>query len=485
MKNERGFLAKAIKKSSIPTLFFSLFLGLWGGILASFFMGTPIQAASLAWERTCLAGSGLCSAQLLKRKLEATLTSASWRNQQIRSQLKEQNELFLNTKVGSATAAAAKSFPGKTKRLTLSGQEEKASELLPWQQKIIQLLGQISATSEQEALQQAVALLENLWHELPVSEKISASACLAYFYHRLKRQEKEYHWLSLHWEKYRSSFWNFSFLPPAWSKALVDYLNYWEKNYPQLFDLAFIKPAQPLLEKWPASLTLAAVIRSEAFYKIFQGESPVSGGRLKAGTNLIEIPLPAFSPGNKSIKYILELKKADLIIRYQLELLQDLTTQVVSAPEKAQQSGAVRVENRARQLQVFLYWQDKLLAQSQIIQDLKENINQDLPPRDGVFRPFGPYQEKTNPQNFGVPVFQALQLLGDYLWKKLRSDQSLGKGQSGESQRTFSLTHLTPEKIRTLNFSFHSLVDQGQTRLYQGSLRLQVSFQEGTAFWRK
>lgn len=321
-------------------------------------------------------------------------------------------------------------------------------------------------------VQQAAAYLESIWSKLPSAEKPAASACLAFLYHQLGLKTSEYHWLSLHLEKYPSSFWDSAFLPSPWSQKLIDYLNYWEKNYPQLFDLAFLKPPKSPLEKWPTSLTLVVNVKATAYYKIMQGGIPVTGGRLNAGTNLVTIPLPAFSPQERRLSFLLELKKEDLLIRHQIELRQTLeaaTTQYAQQPPQV----------TSRQFRILLYWKNKLLAQSQIIQDLKENINRDLPPRDGVFRPFGPYQEKNNPQNYGVSVFQAIKLLGDFLQKKLSSDKPGSGGKKGE--RAFSLSRLSPEKTRELNFFLRSSSQQSQTIFYQGSLRLQVSFQEGTA----
>ena len=506
MKNERDFLVNAIKGPVRGPVPFLLLLAL---LLAGPLTGIIALASSPGFNLNLLANGWLNKAQPSEAVLAAKSTSTTWLLQESVEKLLVEKETILRLRANSRfsqdtykqsikrsekptgfvlqkksqSTSTMSGFLLKTSRRWSTISEEKTTGLSSWQEKVAQWLRQ--GPVSKQVLKQVVAYLETLWNDLPATEKITASACLAFFYRHLSLKEKEYHWLSLHWEKYRSSFWNFSFLPQPWSNQLLEYLNYWEKNYPQLFDLAFTKPAQPLLEKWPDSLTLVAVIRSEAFYKILREGLPVSGGRVKAGLNLMEIPLPQFSPRARKIKYILELKKEDLIVRYQLELHQNLTLQLGSATQGGQQSRAAQVENRSRQLQVFLYWQDKLLAQSQIIQDLKENINRDLPPRDGVFRPFGPYQEKTNPQNFGVSVFQAIQLLGDFLKKKLGSDKSSTGGRSGGQKGSFSLTHLTPEKIRTLNFSLHSPVEQGETSLYQGSLRLQVSFQEGTAFWRK
>lgn len=332
--------------------------------------------------------------------------------------------------------------------------------------------------SQPPRFQEAATYLEATWPSLSNQDKVAASACLAFLHHQLEDKNNEYHWLSLHLEKYPSSFWDYGFLPQPWARQIINYLNYWEKNYPQLLDLAFLKPHQSPLEKWPSSLSLVVVVKASTFYKILQDASPVAGGKLNPGPNLVKISLPDFAPEKtRTIPFLLELKKDDLIIRYQIDLNQILeTTTNRFAPQPPQV--------KSRKLKISLYWQNKMLAQSEIIQDLKEDITKDLPPRDGLFLPFGPYREKDDPTNHGVSVFQALQLLGNFLQKKLSSEQKSGSWEGGE--KTISLSQITPEQARELNFLLRSTSSSSksfaQTTFYHGHLYLKVLFREGKAF---
>jgi len=341
-----------------------------------------------------------------------------------------------------------------------------------WPEKVAHFLGR-----QPPHFQEAVDYLETIWPSLPDQGKVTASACLAFFYHQLKAKNDEYHWLSLHFEKYPSSFWDYAFLPPPWEKKLLKYLNYWEKTYPQLYDLAFFKPPQSPLEKWPASLTLVISVKAEAFYKIFQDNSPVAGGKLKPGPNLVKIPLPDFAPQiTRTIPFLLEFKKDDLIISYQVDLNQTLETTTNRFSLQPPQV-------KSRKLKLSLYWQNKMLAQSEIIQDLKEEITKNLPPRDGLFLPFGPYREKGDPTNSGVSVFQALQLLGNFLQKKLSSEQKSGS-RLHEGKKIISLSQITPDQERELKFLLRSYSSQisGQTTFHHGRLNLKTFFKEGKAF---
>jgi len=128
-----------------------------------------------------------------------------------------------------------------------------------------------------------------------------------------------------------------------------------------------------------------------------------------------------------------------------------------------------------------------MLAQSEIIQDLKEEITKNLPPRDGLFLPFGPYREKGDPTNSGVSVFQALQLLGNFLQKKLSSEQKSGS-RLHEGKKIISLSQITPAQERELKFLLRSNSSQisGQTTFHHGRLNLKTFFKEGKAFsWEK
>ncbi|MCX7975026.1 MAG: hypothetical protein N3B16_11100 [Candidatus Aminicenantes bacterium] len=253
------------------------------------------------------------------------------------------------------------------------------------------------------------SFLEAKFDSLNDEDKATATLILAYSWQRTNNLSKAYTWLARFFEDFRGEGAFFDFLPRSTQNDLWFFLRFWQGRYPLVTDLSFLIPAEKTSNLSPPdNLILAVQVTNSAFFKLISEGETIKAGLLQKGLNTLSLESSPLIRESGTRTFFLELKAEDLIIRREITIQVNLSSELLLSAEPQ--------ADLIRKYRVSLLLGNKLLAQSQSTFKLTPPIQITLPPADGRFSPYGPvHPSGQNPQAIGVSIFSLPAVIADLI----------------------------------------------------------------------
>jgi len=261
-----------------------------------------------------------------------------------------------------------------------------------------------------------ISFLEPQFGSLDSLDKPTAALVLAFAFEKNKDRTNAYTWLARFFEEHQGEGAFFDFLPRGAQNEIWAYWRQWQARYPRVSDLSFLIPAQtsPSLSP-PERFVLAIQMTNAAFFKLISEGETIKAGELQRGLNTLSLESSSLIRQSGLHAFLLDLKVDDLIIRREITIDVNLSSELVlSSPAASEVSRSYRVS---------LLLGEKLLAQSQSTIRLTPPVQLTLPPADGRYSPYGPvHPSGRDPNTIGVSILNLplvlAQLIKDYKAKK-------------------------------------------------------------------
>lgn len=306
----------------------------------------------------------------------------------------------------------------------------KASGTQDWKNEIVDLFLQ------KMPFEEMATFLEGKFEAIQQEDKPSATLILAFAWQRANNHARAYPWLARFFEEFQGEGAFFDFLPRSIQNELWNYLRQWQARYPLIKDLSFLVPAEKSSNLSPPdNIILALQMANSAFFKLISEGETIKAGLLQKGLNTLSLESSSIIKESGTKSFFLELKVEDFIIRHEINIKVNLTSELLLSAEPA--------ADITRKYRVSLLLGDKLLAQSQSTFKLTPPIQIALPPADGRYSPYGPiHPSGRDPQAVGVSIFSLPAVIAD-LFKEIKTKrETKEKIPAPEIKREIQLIYL-------------------------------------------
>ncbi len=282
-----------------------------------------------------------------------------------------------------------------------------------------------SALISRNNFQEALSFLKENLDSLPDNEKPIATGLLAFIASKVEKKQEECRWLSEFFEIYGGFAHRYEFLDEHSFYSLQKYLSLWKDKYPLIFEMSLIEKKTTEQTSPPLESVVYMEISSPAYYKIFHQEEILKAGLFHKGFNTFTLSLKGFFQKPGVYEYSLELKSGEIIVTKKFSFKIDFDSRLAinndtGLPEKT-------IEQK-----ISFYIEDKLIVSSRKIHTSIKPFSIELPPADGLYKPFGPLKEEDPWMNsFSVDkaVSGLTSLLNDLINKKDEESYQLKKSR--------------------------------------------------------
>lgn len=280
------------------------------------------------------------------------------------------------------------------------------------------------------------SFLEAKFDSINDEDKALATLILAFTWQKAGNNGRAYPWLARFFEEFQGEGAFFDFLPRALQNELWNYLRQWQSRYPLIKDLSFLVPAEKASSLSPPdNLILALHMANSAFFKLISEGETIKAGLLQKGLNTLSLESSPIIKESGIKSFFLELKVEDLIIRHEINIQVNLSSELLLSAEPA--------ADITRKYRVSLLMGNKLLAQSQSTFKLTPPLQITLPAADGRYSPYGPiHPSGRDPQAVGVSIFSLPAVIAD-LFKEFKAKrEAKEKTPAPEIKREIQLIYI-------------------------------------------
>jgi hypothetical protein len=188
----------------------------------------------------------------------------------------------------------------------------------------------------------------------------------------------------------------------------------------------------------PARLVLAVDMERDAYYKLSDRENTIKGGLVKRGINAISIDADDLFDKSGSHIYFLELKASDLMLREEIEIDIQLSTE-----EKEKKADN---EQEACEFKLSMFIGDELVISSTKITQKSVPLKFNLPPWPDTYKPDNPIDRINSPLN-SVSILDALGVAYDLIKKMLskKSEEKPASALPRQKQMTATFLRISSE----------------------------------------
>lgn len=310
----------------------------------------------------------------------------------------------------------------------------------------------VSSLLSSKKYEEAYSFIQHNLDTLPDYERPAATSLLAFTAGRANKKQQECRRLAEFFEIYGGFSGGYEFLDEQTFYDLRKYLFFWNNKYPLILEISLIEKKTESKTSPPSDVVVYLEISNPAYYKIFHQNKIIKAGLFQKGTNTFSLKLNNFFREQDIHEYFLELKSEELIVTKKFLLKIDINSSLAVNDE-------LEFPEKTIEQNISFFIDDKLIVSSRKVHTSVKPLSIELPPSDGLYRPFGPVKEEEpwmNSFSIDEAVSGISGLLNKLTRKKDKDDYQLRKG-------------------KMISFNFNRLNQKGLIENIQVALTLNLS----------